>query len=53
LLLRSQLSPLLRVLGVAMMIVGAAPSSAQTTGDSTAGQQLFTTTLSPQCSGCH
>jgi mono/diheme cytochrome c family protein len=25
----------------------------QTTGDSTAGQQLFTTTLSPQCSGCH
>lgn len=26
---------------------------AQTTGDSTAGQQLFTTTLSPQCSSCH
>ena len=52
-MLRSQLSPLLRVVGVAMMIVGAAPSSAQTTGDSTAGQQLFTTTLSPQCSGCH
>ena len=35
------------------MLVGAAPSSAQTTGDSTAGQQLFTTTLSPQCSSCH
>ena len=28
-------------------------ASAQTTGDSNAGQQLFTTTLSPQCSGCH
>jgi hypothetical protein len=26
---------------------------AQTSGDSNAGQQLFTTTLSPQCSGCH
>jgi hypothetical protein len=53
LLLRSQLSSLLRVVGVAMLIVGAAPCSAQTSGDSTAGQQLFTTTLSPQCSGCH
>jgi len=28
-------------------------ASAQTTGDSNAGQQLFMTTLSPQCSGCH
>jgi hypothetical protein len=28
-------------------------ASAQTTGNSAAGQQLFTTTLSPQCAGCH
>jgi mono/diheme cytochrome c family protein len=33
--------------------VMASVASGQTTGDSTAGQQLFTTTLSPQCSGCH
>ena len=52
-LLRLQLGPLLRVIALAMLIVGVAPSLAQTTGDSTAGQQLFTTTLSPQCSGCH
>lgn len=33
--------------------MAASSAQAQTTGDSNAGQQLFTTTLSPQCSGCH
>lgn len=36
----------------ATFLVSAA-ASAQTTGDSTAGQQLFATTLSPPCSSCH
>ncbi len=42
-----------RILGFALLAAGCAPSMAQTTGDSTAGQQLFTTTLSPQCESCH
>jgi mono/diheme cytochrome c family protein len=37
----------------AMAAMAASSAQAQTTGDSNAGQQLFTTTLSPQCSGCH
>ncbi len=42
-----------RILGAVLLVTADAPSMAQTTGDSTVGQQLFTTTLSPPCEGCH
>ncbi len=42
----------MRIVG-ALALLASASSSAQTAGDSTAGQQLFNTTLSPQCAGCH
>jgi mono/diheme cytochrome c family protein len=35
------------------MVVSAATARAQTSGDPNAGQQLFTTTLSPPCASCH
>jgi cytochrome c2 len=41
-----------RILGAALLVAAGAPM-AQTNGDSTAGQQLFTATLSPPCEGCH
>jgi len=44
---------LLRKVGVAVLVMATGVAFAQTTGDSNAGQQLFTTTLSPQCSSCH
>lgn len=44
---------LVRGVTTAMLMAVVGVASAQTTGDSNAGQQLFTTTLSPQCSGCH
>jgi mono/diheme cytochrome c family protein len=37
----------------AMLMAAAGLVYGQTTGDPDAGQQLFNTTLSPQCSGCH
>ena len=44
---------LVRGVTAAMLMAVVGVASAQTTGDSNVGQQLFTTTLSPQCSGCH
>jgi mono/diheme cytochrome c family protein len=44
---------LLGAIAAAVWAMTAGAALAQTTGDSNAGQQLFTTTLSPQCSGCH
>jgi len=44
---------LVRGVMAAMLTAIVGIASAQTTGDSNVGQQLFTTTLSPQCSGCH
>jgi hypothetical protein len=43
----------LRVLGATALCAFTGAAHAQATGDSNAGQQLFTTTLSPQCSSCH
>jgi cytochrome c2 len=40
-------------LAAALFAMAGSLAHAQTTGDSNAGQQLFSTTLSPQCSGCH
>lgn len=42
-----------RVVMAALMLVSAATAWAQTSGDPNAGQQLFTTTLSPPCASCH
>jgi len=36
-----------------LLAVVAGAAQAQTTGDSNAGEQAFSTTLSPQCSSCH
>lgn len=44
---------LVRGVMAAMLTAFAGVAAAQTTGDSNVGQQLFTTTLSPPCSGCH
>lgn len=52
-MLRVRCILVLRILGSALLAAVVLPSMAQTTGDSTAGQQLFTTTLSPPCEGCH
>ena len=44
---------MLRVLCATALCAFTGAAHAQATGDSNAGQQLFTTTLSPQCSSCH
>jgi mono/diheme cytochrome c family protein len=43
----------LRAAGILVLAMVAGSVQAQTTGDSNAGQLLFNSTLSPQCSSCH
>jgi mono/diheme cytochrome c family protein len=52
-LMSDAVNRLVRGVTAAMLTAVLGVASAQTTGDSNAGQQLFTTTLSPPCSGCH